>query len=279
MSTTHRIAIVVALSMLVPLAGCDRLRQRAALRDGNHFFKAQEYEKAIGEYAKILQSDESDWQANYLTAVSHMALYHPGSTHPKDREYADAAIAGFARCLTLTPPTAEDLEKVRGYYLSMLISVNEHGRAVEFLEGLLRERPDDARLVAQIASLYANQGDFPNALKWFERRAELDPANKESWYTIGVLCWERSYKGGVMVSTEERRQLIDQGFAALERAIAIDPDYFEALSYVNLLHRELARVQAEGNDYAAAQESIKAADGYLKRALEARKKQMEAQKG
>jgi tetratricopeptide (TPR) repeat protein len=83
----------------------------------------------------------------------------------------------------------------------------------------------------------------------------------------------RSYNGGVAVSQEEREQVVDKGIMALDKALAIDPNYFERLSYINLIYREKAkrwlpsgRMQRQDRLYAKA-------DEYQKQAIDLRKSQ------
>jgi hypothetical protein len=75
-----------------------------------------------------------------------------------------------------------------------------------------------------------------------------------------------------MVSNEERKLLVEKGLAALQKALAIDPDYFDALSYANLLYREQYKVLAATGNQQEAGLSLLKAEEYFKRAMEARKK-------
>ena len=100
------------------------------------------------------------------------------------------------------------------------------------------------------------KGDFTKALDYFEKRANMDPSNKEAWYTLGVNCWARSYHGGLAVSQEEREQVVDKGIQALEKALAIDPNYFDALSYINLIYREKAKALATVGKNAEAGQAL-----------------------
>lgn len=279
-ATWRRGMLLSALGLVLLLgAGCDWLRVRVALRNGNQLFNNRKYEEAIAEYAKILAVDPDHWEANYHTAASYLSLYHPGSTHPKDTEYSEKAIAAFKHCLEIGPPDTESLEKVRNYYLGLLSSTNKNAEAAQFMEGMLAEDPDNGNLVTSLARLYASQGDFPNALKYFEKRTELEPENKEAWYTVGVVCWERSYKGGLVVSPEERGQVIDRGLAALDQALKLDPSYFDALSYTNLLWREKSQWLAQAGRYDEAQQAFQNAEQFKAKAIEVRDRQRPAQTG
>jgi tetratricopeptide (TPR) repeat protein len=202
---------------IVMAPGCKNIQERALLKKGNHLYTAQKYEEAIQEYTKLLQLSPQSWDGNYLTAVSYLALYHPGSEHAKDKEYAEKGIAAFEQTLALNPPSPEAREKTERYYLSFLDSTGDKDKAIAYLEKQLAGRPNDLSLINQIATLYQKKGDFTHALEYFEKRANMDSGNKETWYTLGVNCWARSYHGGVTVSQEEREQVVDKGIMALDR--------------------------------------------------------------
>jgi tetratricopeptide (TPR) repeat protein len=248
------------------------------LKEGNTLYTAQKYEDAILRYDKILELDPTNWDANYLKAVSYLALYHPGSEHPKDKEYAEKGIAAFEKTLSLNPPSAEVKTKTERYYLSFLDSSGDNAKAIAYLEKQLESRPNDLALILQIATLYQKKGEYLKALDYFEKRANMDPQNKEAWYTLGVNCWARSYHGGSMVSQEEREQVVDRGIDAFNKALAIDGNYFDALSYINLIYREKAKALAAVGKNMEAGQAYAKADEYQKRAIEVRKTQVAKQK-
>ena len=271
--TTSRgwLAVTIMAMVLFTASACATFQEKKLLKEANALFTAQKYEQAIGKYQQIIAINPSNWDANYDMALSYLALYHPGSEHPKDKEYAEKGIAAFEKTLTLTPPSPEALEKTEKYYLSFLDSTGDKDKAIDYLVKQLDKRPNDLALINQIAALYQKKGDFTKALEYFEKRANMDPTNKEAWYTLGVNCWARSYHGGVTVSQEEREQVVDKGIQALDKALTIDPNYFDALSYINLIYREKAKALAAVGKNAEAGQAYAKADEYQKRAIDIRK--------
>lgn len=256
--------IMIVLLVGLAVAGavsCESVQIRRAMGNGNKLYNAQRYEEAVAEYSKIVALDPDNWDGNYQIAMSYLAMYHPGSAHIKDKEYGDKAIVALERCLAIQPPSTEALDKARGYYLSLLLSADRIDKAVAYMEDQVAKSPRDMALLAQLAELYHRKGDHEKALATYRKRTELEPANKEAWYALGVACWSRSYHGGVQVSTEEREAVLAEGMKALEKALAIDPQYVEALSYLSLLYREktemlvaLGKNAEAGEAYARAEE-------------------------
>jgi len=140
------------------------------------------------------------------------------------------------------------------------------------------------------------------AKEWHQKVLDVLPENKESHYTIGVICWTQSYeprlefRAEIGMSQEDpgpirtrgrlnrnRREaltevagevvpLIDQGLESLERAINIDPDYDDAMAYVNLLYREKADFAETNDEY---DDLLAQADEWVQRALDTRKRKAE----
>jgi tetratricopeptide (TPR) repeat protein len=271
------------LFALLPAAtiGCegtiDRLRANYAARQGNDAYKANNFPRAIEwyRYASYLNPDLD--LAYYHTALAYMAIYRPGSKHPKDVRYAEEATVNLLRYLRFNP----DNEDAKNYLLTVYLQADRHDEAAEFFQRELQQRGDDpavaAALMQKIGMIYAKKGDFENSLEWYKKRAEIEKDDPEALYTIGVLCWDKVYNGGLTLELEKRRELIDMGLDYLARAGELREDYFEAASYVNLLYREkakLAQILGNNDEFVSFTQE---ADRNMKLALEMRKRQVEKQ--
>ena len=100
---------------------------------------------------------------------------------------------------------------------------------------------------------------------WYRKLNEADPSNKEGWYSLAVIGWNKVYPARVKVrkqlgmrpddpgpipNAQIREDLrarngaaIDDGIANLERALQIDPAYDDAMAYLNLMYRERADLE------------------------------------
>jgi tetratricopeptide (TPR) repeat protein len=263
---------VVALSLLVVAVlggGCNQLKARQEIKKGNEFFKAGQYQTALAAYQDALRLDPGEKKLHKNIGLAYMGMYQPGSKHPKDLEYAAKAIEHL-KIYTEAYPSDR---KAREFLVSMYLATERYDDAIAFYQQLVQENPKDTKAMQSIAQMYFKKGDVDNALKWLHRRldAETSPeAKAEVYYFIGVQAWDRSYNFPD-INPVERARIVDEGIDALNKALQVKPDYFEALSYLNLLYREKAKIET---DPAKKQENIDTANKYLQQALELRKKSM-----
>ncbi|HEX5043168.1 MAG TPA: tetratricopeptide repeat protein [Candidatus Polarisedimenticolaceae bacterium] len=246
----------MVLAVLAGGSGCDAIRVRQDLDKANKLFAAKKYDQAIPVYERVIKSDPDNWMANYNLALAWMAQFHPASTHPMDAEIKTKALAGLEKLMSMQAPDAETKAKVENYYLSLLTSAGDNEQAIAFLEKKIQMAPSDKDLMSQLATLQAKAGNFDESLKWYEKIANQDPNTKTNWYTVAVLCWEKSNKDGMTISPDERAGIIQRGIDSIDKALAIDPEYTEAIAYKNLLFREKADALSKAGKDKEAQEAF-----------------------
>jgi tetratricopeptide (TPR) repeat protein len=278
----RRAAISLVLgSVLLATTGCqgqfNRLKANYAAKQGNEFYKAQDFLKAIEWYRYSTYLNPDLDLAYYHSALAYMALYRPGSKHPKDLRFSDEAIKNLKRYIAIHP----DNDDAKNYLLTVYLGAERYDEAASFFENELKEYGSDpalaSKLMQVIGMIYAKKGDFDLSLEWYKKRADLEKENPEVLYTIGVLCWDKVYHGGLTLDLDRRKQLIDMGLDYLNRASALRENYFEAVSYVNLMYREKAKVaQLVGNNEDWIKYNAEA-DKYMRQALDMRK-QVQAKK-
>jgi len=278
-----RLAVALSLSALVfSGTGCegtiDHLKANFAAKQGNDLYKAQDYQKAVEWYRYSLYLNPELPIAYHNAGLAYMALYKPGSHHPKDLYYSQQAIDHLQRFLRFEP----DSEDAKNQILTVFLQAERYDDAAKFFEAEVKERGSDpavaSRLAQVLGMIYAKKGDFESSLEWYKKRAEIEKDNPEALYTIGVLCWDKVYHAGISMELDKRGEMIEMGLDYLRRAADLRDNYFEATAYINLLFREKAKVaQLVGNieDFAKFNQE---ADKYVRLSLEQRKKAM-AKKG
>jgi tetratricopeptide (TPR) repeat protein len=266
----QRAAAGAALTVLVlVLAGCDKIKSKQEIKKGNEFFKAANYEAALASYQEALKLDPGEKKIYKNIGLAYMGRYQPGSKHPKDLEFAQKAIDNLDTYVQAFPQD----RKAREFLVSMYLATDRYDDAIKFYEEMLKADPKDSKAMQSIAQMYFKKGDFDTAVAWLKKRLTVEGNNPEVYYFIGVQAWDRSYNFPD-IPLEQRMRIVDEGLDALNKAVELKPDYFEAISYINLLYREKAKMEG---DPAKKKEYTDTADKYLAQALELRKKAKEAE--
>jgi tetratricopeptide (TPR) repeat protein len=277
---TRRRAVTgwLAIGLLVIATGCggtiDRLKANFAAKQGNDFYKAQDFIRAVQWYRYAVYLNPDLPIAYHNAGLAYMAMYRPGSRHPKDLLYSQAAIDNLKRFLKFDP-TNED---AKNQLLTVFLTAERYEDAAVFFENEVKRQGDDpdevARLAQILGMIHSKKGDFEASLEWYKKRADIEKDNAEALYTIGVLCWEKVYRQGTTLEMDRRKELIDMGLDYLERAAGLRENYFEAASYVNLLYREKAKVAQLSGDIEEFAKWNQEADKMGRISLEMRKKVM-----
>jgi tetratricopeptide (TPR) repeat protein len=264
-------AAAFILLAVTALAGCNKIKSKQEIKRGNEFLKAGQYQSALAAYEEAMRLDPGEDKLNKHIGLAYMGLYQPGSKHPKDLEYAQKAIDHLKAYAAAYPDDA----KVREYLISMYLNAERFDDAIDFYKNeMLKRDPKDTKAMQSLAMLYFKKGDFDNGVYWLKKRLEVEGNNPEVYYLIGVQAWDRSYNFPDL-DPALRAQIVDEGMQALNKAVQLKPDYFEAISYINLLWREKAKMET---DPAKKQEDIDLANKYLQQALDLRKQALEKEK-
>jgi tetratricopeptide (TPR) repeat protein len=266
----QRAATGAALTVLVlVLAGCDKIKSKQEIKKGNEFFKANNYEAALASYQEALRLNPDEVKIHKNIGFAYIGRYQPGSKHPKDLEFAQKAIDNLDAYVQAFP---ED-KKTREALVSMYLQTDRYDDAIRFYQEILKANPRDSKAMGSIAQMYFKKGDFNSGVQWLKKRLEVDDDKAEIYYLIGTYAWDRSYHFPD-ISPEERAHIVDDGMQALMKAVELRPDYAEAISYVNLLYREKAKIET---DPAKKKEYTDLADKYRDQAIELMKKKKEAE--
>ncbi len=140
-------------------------------------------------------------------------------------------------------------------------------RALATLEAAVKAAPKDVAVYLQLAGFHNRHGDFAKTMDALTRRTGIEPGNPEAYHTMAAYYWEKAYRDTAL-SDAEKRDYIGLGLQAADQAIALNPDYMEALTYKNLLLRSQALLES---DPAAQKRLMAEADELRNRAIDIRK--------
>ncbi len=219
-----RKSLFAALLVLVLTASScgwiDDLSARNELNRGVTAYTSKRYDEAIEHFQESIEKDPDLVRSYLYLAIAYRAQYIPQGTSPDNMNRARNAIATFEEVIE---------------------------RATDPV--------DQTTAMANLAGIYNGMGDYEMAKEWYRKRLELEPNNPVPMYGIATIDWQLSYDETGMTGesvdflSEERsaeiNDLVDEGIASLKNALEIDPEYVDAMQYLNLLYREKAKLTAE----------------------------------
>ena len=129
-------------------------------------------------------------------------------------------------------------------------------------------KPNDPSVLAGKAGFYNRQGDFPKTIAALEQAAALEPNNPEGYHRVAVFYWDKS-RGDFRLSANEKKDFITKGLAMEDKALSLNPDYMEAMTYKNILLRLKANMET---DPKKQKELIDEADKLRNKVIDAQKR-------
>jgi tetratricopeptide (TPR) repeat protein len=256
--------LVLGIGLVILLGtGCDKLRSRDRLNRGVQAYKSAKYSDAVDFFKEAVALDPTNLNGRLYLATAYMSQYIPGAESPENLQVAKQAKEEFLRVLE---KDANDKTA-----LASLASLS-----YQQAQGM----PDlDAKLKK-----------LDEAKEWYLKLIAADPQNKEGFYSLGVIDWVKWYAAwmksradlgmkpeepGPLKDKKVKDQLKDQysaiiedGIKNLQRALDIDPNYDDAMAYMNLLIRERADLDDSPDQY---KKDVDTADGWVQKALDTKK--------
>jgi tetratricopeptide (TPR) repeat protein len=224
-------------AFLMMVAGCDKLRARDNLNKGIKAFKEGHFERAVDFFTTATQLDPELTNAELYLATAYAQQYIPGAPSEENQKFADNAIQTF--------------------------------------EKVLQKDPKNTHAVAGIAGIYQSQLQFQKAREYYKKQTEIEPTNPTPFYAIGSLAWYIVYDKNAPPPLTDQPPIVEDGLDSLNKALALNPDYDEAMTYMNLLLREKARLTPSEEE---KKKLMSEADEWFNRAIATRAKNAEKQK-
>jgi tetratricopeptide (TPR) repeat protein len=230
----------------------DQLYKPAKVGDANNDAYIQ---KAIANYRKAADKNSNvQWKKSSLEYLA--AAY--GSDKLNDPVKAEPV---YQEIIALEP-------KEPANYMALAKLYEDSGRyddAEAQYNKAIEAKPNDPSVYAGMAGYYNRQGEFPKTIAALVKAAELEPNNPEGWHRVAVFYWDKS-RGDFRLSATEKHDFIMKGLAMEDKALGLNPDYMEAMTYKNILLRLEANME---KDPAKQKALIDEADKLRKRVIDA----------
>lgn len=246
----------------------------------------------------------------FFLGNSYDSLYKPARKGEAENDaYLTKAAADYELAIQKTKPTDPEGQKFRKYSYQFLIAVygkeklNDITKAESFAQALINEdpsepssyvalgklyedagrydeaeaqfkkaidtRPTDAGLYAVLAGYYNRQGQFEKTMEAWNMRAKAEPTNPEAWHTIATYYTDEVIRDKRLAPAKAKEYVL-AGLEADDKALALNANYFEALTYKNILLRQQATLE---KDPKKQKELLDQAQQFYKKAMDVQKTQ------
>ncbi|MEO7791579.1 MAG: tetratricopeptide repeat protein [Vicinamibacterales bacterium] len=309
--TSQGVIVAALSLSLVGCGQFGRLQASKHFKDANALYAQQDYRGAAVEYKGAIEADPSLNEAYFFLANSYDNLYKPARKgNALNDSYLQDALknykiasekliddkpetkllrkrtlqfmaALYAKDKLNQPDEAEPVVKQliamepndTGSYFA-LVRIYEEAGKVEDAEEILKQAqaaaPDKTEVWSTSAQFYNRKGEFDRAMESFQRITQLEPKNPQNFYQMAVF-YEEKVRKDFTIKPAQQADYLNKGMEAVDKALELRPDYFEALTYKNLILRQQAS-KVEKNP-AKQQELLKKADEFQKKAIDIQKLQ------
>jgi len=238
----YKFALLGALLPLLAFSsGCRKLRARDQLNKGVGAFRNAQFQAAIMHFKEAVAYDPTLLNAKLYLATAYKSQYIPGGESPENLKVAQQAIDAF--------------------------------------QEVLKVDPNNTTAIASVAEMYYNLQKFDQAKEYQRHWLQVEPNNPVPYYWIGMLDWVTCYHRTAQMRKDlkiefpkdpkdpgslppfppkaradldgEMGPLVKEGLEALEKANQLKPNDFDTMSYLNLMYRQKADLEAD----AAARET------------------------
>jgi len=263
------VSLAALLVFTFAVTGCNKLKARDLLNKGVVAFKASQSDAAIEDFKRASELDPNLMTARLYLATAYASLYIPGAPSAENKARGEQAIKEFQDILTIDPNNLSAIDGI-------------------------------GSLLFQMAGTPFDEKGFEESKTYHERHIQIKPDDPEPYYWIGVIDWTLAYRAnGEMrldynkdhikkqikdmdplppaVRTEYATKygpLVDEGITDLQKAIALRPDYDDAMAYLSLLYRRKADMVESADERASLE---KQADDLLDKIKEIKQKRLEQQ--
>jgi Tfp pilus assembly protein PilF len=222
--TTSILLLAAIVLLTVAGMGCQKLKARDELNKGVQAFRNGAYPVAVEHFKLAVSLDPTYPNSRHYLATSYMMQYIPGAESEENNRMAEAAHSEFLKVLELDAA--------------------------------------NTNAMAAIAQLYFNEKKLDESRDWFKKLIAANPNDKTAYYTLGVIAWMKTFKPRMTARAElgmrpedpgpikdkkvrealkaQNMPFVEEGMQGLEKALALDKEYEDAMAYLNLLYRERA---------------------------------------
>jgi tetratricopeptide (TPR) repeat protein len=227
---------------------------------------------AIENYKKSLEMNKADndrlkkVKTNTLAALTAIYSDDPYRNYEEATRYAEQLVQE-------NPNDAKNLYAKANLYEKF----NKIDEAEATYKHVAELNPNDPKACGALAAFYNKplwdgKSKFDQAIEVLQRCAALTPNDAGGYQKLATFFWDKAYRDPLLTD-EQKEQYADKGLEMVDKALALKPDYFEAVIFKGLLYRVKANVAKNPN---LKQQYLDQALALQKQGLEMKKEQTAA---
>jgi tetratricopeptide (TPR) repeat protein len=221
-------ALAVTLAGLaISLSGCSQLQARDQLNKGVEAYKSAHYEEAIDHFQRSTQLDPNLPMAKTYLATALAQNVIPGLDTPDNLKNANQAIDIFKEVLAKDPNDVNSIKQVAGIYFS----IKKLDDAKEWQKKVLAAKSDDAEAAYTVGVI-----DWTLAHENALRALQSAGINDDGQGNV------KAPKKVMELLAAQNKPLVEEGLTYLNQAVKVNPNYDDAMAYLNLVYRRKADV-------------------------------------
>lgn len=235
------------MALLLSASGCTFVKKVMAkdkLNQGAIAFNQGKYKEALEFIQRATELDPDNPNGWLYYGATLIKTYNEAPDEAQRKQRQDAAISAYNMALQKAENVKLEKEKC---------SIRDNA-------------------IGYLAKIYEDKGDENSRREWMLKRAEGDCAKPDikaaTYYSIGVTYWKcaydetQRYADNQKISSDpfhyrniytaedkkKHEDCTNKGLEYIEKALAVKPDYVDALSYKSLLIREKQKVTSNEAD-------------------------------
>ncbi len=287
----------------------NNLRSVKAFKDGTEAYKKSDFAKAAQQFQESINNNGEQGIVYFFLANSYDQMFkasHKGE--PVNDGYMAKAVENYQAAIDHLKGTDPDSEKYRRYSYEYMIAAYGPDKLDDFAKaepiakklvelapnepgshtmlGTLYEgqgrydeaeaqfkqavaaKPTDPGVYTAIAGYYNRQDKFDETMAALEQRTKYEPNNPEAYHYMATFYQDKVQRDFRLPAAQKKAYIV-KGLEVEDKALALNPNYIEAMIYKNILLRQQATVE---KDPAVQKRLIDQADQLRNKAMELQKK-------
>jgi tetratricopeptide (TPR) repeat protein len=226
-----------AFARSLQAGGDARVQANDFLNKGEQAFRKGLFDEAIEDFKRASDLDPSLLKAHLYIATAYANQYIPGAPSEENIQMGKLAIQEFQTVLATDPANLSAIDGIASITYSMAGT------------------PFDAEMMHE-------------AKAYHQKHVDMKPKDPQPYYWIGVIDWSIAYRSNKDLRqawtkqirstlsdadplpetvrqqfADANEEIIDEGIERLKQAMALRPDYDDAIAYLNLLYRLKAEME------------------------------------